>query len=208
MKACIWIAAAMMTVVLAGCGPAGKTVGKTTVGTRTFNTEWKSIPTSRLLINFGDLGSASVTRTEERIRDNSIVHQRVRFDGGGSLFLEHLSGPNSIYTTGVTDRHNSISKVVSAIESHFRTDVVREPDMEQGRIRRYGSRGGWVGRATEQGTGADCVVARMAFLSRATKNRGTDERYDTVVEFRDCSGKRTLEDVKKFLTNVRIVSRA
>jgi len=205
MKASVWIVAATVTVALAGCGPAGKTIGKTTTGQRTYNTEWREIDPGRVLIDFGKLDGAAVTRTEERTRDNAIVQQRVYFDGRGFVYLEHLLGAFAVYNIQVTDRHNDMSKLADKYLSRFNIPAA---DMEKGRIRKYGSRGGWVGRATEKGTGADCIVSRVAFLSRADKNRGADERYDTVVSFSDCSGERSLEEVREFLNGLRIVSRA
>jgi hypothetical protein len=208
MKTLILIAVAMMSATLAACGPAGKTIGKTTTGQRTYNTEWQRIEPKRVLINIGDLGNVEVTRTEERLRDNSIIQQGVNFAGFGRIYVEHLTGPYSVYNTGVTDRHNDASKLVSRYyKSKSRYDI-QTADPEKGRIRKFGDRGGWVGSATEIGTGKTCIVGRVAFLSRATKNRAADERYDTVVQFRDCSGRRSLEEVKEFLKGVRIVSRA
>ena len=204
MRTAIWIAAAMLSAALAACGPAGKTIGKTTTGQRTYSTEWREIEPGRVLIDFGRLDGAAVTYTEERIRDNAIVQQRVRFDGRGHVYLEHLVGTFAVYNIQVTDRHNSASKVVDRYLSRYEVPAV---DLEKGRIRKYGSRGGWVGRAKEKATGADCVVARLAFLSRAGKNRRTDEHYDTVVSFNDCSGKRSVEEVRDFLNGLRIVSR-
>ena len=204
MKASRWIVAAMLTAMLVGCGPTGKTIGKTTTGQRTYNSEWREIDPSRMLIDFGKLDGAAVTRTEERIRDNSIIQQRVYFKGPGFVYLEHLAGASAVYSLRVTDRHNNMSKLADKYLSRFN---IQEADIEKGRIRKYGSRGGWVGRATEKGTGADCIASRVAFLSRADKNRGADERYDTVVSFRDCSGERSLEEVREFLNGLRIVSR-
>lgn len=205
MKMSIWIAAAMMTVALAACGPAGKTIGKTIGGQRTYNTEWREIDPGRVLIDFGRLDGAAITRTEERTRDNAIVQQRVYFDGRGFVYLEHLLGPFAVYNIRVTDRHNDMPKLADKYLARF---DIQTADMEKGRIHKYGSRGGWVGRATEKGTGADCIVSRVAFLSRADKNWGTDERYDTVVSFHDCSGQRSVEEVREFLNGLRIVSRA
>ena len=52
------------------------------------------------------------------------------------------------------------------------------------------------------------MLGVVAFLSRAGKNRSSDEHYDTIVRFRDCSGKRSVEEVKDFLNRLRIVSQA
>ena len=92
---------------------------------------------------------------------------------------------------------------------HFlRGYTVHERDLESGRIRRHGSRGGPVAGATDSLTGATCVLGVLAFLSNDTKNRSSDEHYDTIVRFRDCSGKRSVSEVKDFLNGLRIVSRA
>lgn len=205
MRTVIWIAAAIMTAMLAGCGPAGnKTVGKTVSGTRTYSTEWTDIPPARVLIGLGGLDNAAIAWTEERIRDNSIVHQQVWFDGGNLIFVEHLAGPFSLYGTSLTERYNNPVKVVDKYSSAFN---VHTADPETGRIRKHGDRGGWVGTGTARAMGGWCIVGSVALLSRADKSRGMDERYDTVVSIRDCSRKRTMEEVERFLTHVRIVSR-
>ncbi len=208
MRVTISIAVAMMTLALAGCGPAGKTIGKTTTGQRTYNTQWEKLLPDRVLIDPRGLNDAVVTWTDERMRDNAIVQQRVQYDGGSRIFVEHLSGAFSLYNTGVTDRHNNPSKVLAHLDKYFLAYKIHMEDMEKGRIRKYGDRGGWVGEATAKESGTACVIGRLALLSKTEKNLRTDERYDTIVQIRDCSGKRTMEQVKKFLKNVRIVSRA
>ena len=53
--------------------------------------------------------------------------------------------------------------------------TVHEHDLESGRIRSRGSRGGLVASATDSTTGGTCVLGVLAFLSNDTKNRSSDE---------------------------------
>ena len=209
MKAHFWIAAAMLSATLAACGPQGKvTQGQTSVGTRTYLTEWQEIEPPKLVVNFSDLDGAEITWAEQRIRDNHIVHQRVDFDGRGRLTVEYLGGPNSVFNTRVTESFNDVPMALADMTDFLRGYTVHERDLESGRIRRHGSRGGPVASATDRTTGGTCVLGVLAFISSATKNRSSDEHYDTIVQFRDCSGKRSVSEVKDFLNGLRIVSRA
>ena len=208
MKATICIAAASISVLLAACGPQGKvTQGQTSVGSRTYLTEWQEIEPAKLVVNFSDLDGAEITWAEQRIRDNHVIHQRVDFDAQGRMTVEYLGGPNSIFTARVTERFNDVSKALADMKHFLRGYTVHERDLESGRIRRHGSRGGLVASATHSTTGGRCVLGVLAFLSNHTKNRSTDERYDTIVRFRDCSGKRSLSEIEDFLNGLRIVSR-
>ena len=116
MKAPILIAAAMMAAALAACGPQGKvTEGTTSVGTRTYLTEWQEIDPGKLLVNFGSLKNAEITWTEQRIRDNHVVHQRVDFDGRGRMTVEHLRGPNTcLLYTSPSPRDGLLSRMPSS----------------------------------------------------------------------------------------------
>jgi len=208
MKARIGMAAALLTAALAACGPQGSVMeGATSVGSRTYLTEWQEIDPDKLLVNFSDLAGAEITWAEQRIRDNHIVHQRVDFDGRGRMTVEHLRGPNTIFHTRVTERYNDVTAALSDMKRFLGDYRVYEHNLESGRIRSRGSRGGLVASAPDTATSETCVLGVVAFLSKAAKNRSSDEHYDTIVRFRDCSGKRTEEDVKAFLKGVRIVSR-
>ena len=208
MKATICIAAASIGALLAACGPQGKvTQGQTSVGSRTYLTEWQEIEPAKLVVNFSDLNGAEITWAEQRIRDNHVIHQRVDFDARGRLTVEHLRGPFSIFTMRVTDQFSDMPKALEDMKRFHSRYTVQEGDLESGRIRSRGSRGGLVARAAESLTGTACVLGVMAFLSSGSKNRTLDERYDTIVRFRDCSGKRSVSEVRDFLNGLRIVSR-
>ena len=50
-----------------------------------------------------------------------------------------------------------------------------------------------------------CFLARVGFLGDTNKPTPVGEYYDTVVRFRDCSGKRSMDDVEAFLNGMKIV---
>ena len=55
-------------------------------------------------------------------------------------------------------------------------------------------------------TGGRCIIARIGFLSDPAKGgRATYEVYDSGMSYRDCSGKRTLDDVVTWLESAKIV---
>ena len=195
----------MMTVALAACGPAGKTIGKTTTGQRTYLSEWRDIEPGKLRIDVSDLPKAIVDVTEQRMRDNGILQQRVYFDGNGYLFIEHLLGPNDIFLLSVTTDTNNFSTVANEFKDWIGSKTSMA-EANKKRIYTRGIRGGWL-TAVPASFYRDCILAMVGFLSRPEKNRAFDEHYDTVVSFRDCSGKRSMEEVRDFLNGLRIVSR-
>ncbi len=207
MRTAIWIAAAMLSAALAACGPQGKvTVGKTTGGARTYFSEWKDIGPSKLRINVADLPKAIINVTEQRVRDNRILHQRVYFDGNGYLLMQHMLGPNALFFLRVTTDTNDFSIVADEFKDWIgsKTDIA---EANKKRIYNRGTRGGWL-TAVPKSFYRDCILARVGFLSRPEKNTTSDEHYDTIVWFRDCSGKRSRAEVERFLKGLKIVSPA
>ena len=47
----------------------------------------------------------------------------------------------------------------------------------------------------------------LGFLSDGTKARTSGEHYDTIVHFRDCTGRRSMEEVEAFLRGLKLVSK-
>ena len=66
------------------------------------------------------------------------------------------------------------------------------------RIRKHGDRSGHAAAVEltafgrKRGTGQNCIIAGLDFLSAGKQNWATDERFDTSVLLRDCSGERGL----------------
>jgi len=207
MKASVWLVAVMLAVALAACGPQGKvTVGKTHGGARTYLSEWQDIEPSKSLIDVAVLPKAIVNKVEQRIRDNRILHQRVYFDGNGHLFVEHMLGPNALFFLRVTTDTNNFSIVADGFKDWIgsKTDAA---ETNKKRIYSRGARGGWL-TTVPVSSYRDCILARVGFLSRPEKNRTADEHYDTIVWYRDCTGKRTKEQVMDFLRGLKIVPSA
>ena len=63
-----------------------------------------------------------------------------------------------------------------------------------------------VGAVRGARTGTSCIVSQFGFLTDWAKmGHRTDERYDTIINFRDCSGKRSLDQVAEWLEGAKIV---
>ena len=206
MRAAIWIAAAAMTAMLAACGPQGKvTVGKTHGGARTYFSEWRDIGPSELRINIAELPKAIMNVTEQSIRDNRILHQRVYFDSVGYFLMQHMLGANALFMLRVTKDANDFAKFAEEFKSWIGART-NEAAANKKRIYVRGVRGGWLTTVKTESIYRDCILARVGFLSKPEKNYTADEHYDTVVWFRDCSGKRSVEEVESFLSRLEIVS--
>ena len=168
-------------------------------------TQWHSMPTHEFMLNIVDLPNAVFTRAQRRVRNKAIPHERVRFDGGkGSIFVEHSF--TLVYNEYVTDRMLDRDHADGLLDKFGqRRGQVFEAEQRR-KIYTFGERGGWVYAIRGKRTGEACVVARFGFLSDWGKmGHRTGERYDTSVSFRDCSGKRSFEDVVKWVEGAKIV---
>ena len=188
-----------------GPRPGGGSIGRDVGGPPTYRTAWTAIEPHELLINIADLEEAALSNAERRGRDNRLVQQRVRLDGGsGRIFLEHsISG---YYNERSTRNANDPASSKKGISRYY--GKIGRFDYEESRkVYTYGERGGWVHRVRNRVTDRTCIFAQVAFLSDQAKLHGsvTDERYDTVVRLRDCSRKRSLNQTEAFLNRMKIV---
>ncbi|MDE0173214.1 MAG: hypothetical protein OYH76_05240 [Defluviicoccus sp.] len=166
---------------------------------------WHSMPTHEFMLNIVDLPGAAFTRAQRRVRNKGIPHERIRFDGGeGSMFVEHiLSG---VYNSYVTDRLQNRADMDRRLDRFGQRHGQVFEVVENRKIYRYGERGGWVYAIRGRRTGETCIVSRFGFLSDWAKiGQRTGEHYDTSITFRDCSGKRSLDDVVKWVNSAKIV---
>ena len=158
------------------------------------------------MLNIVDLPGAEFTGAERRVRDHKIVHQRVWFDDPESfLFVTHISAAGG-YKKRVTDRLRSAWYARKTAERYWRGAGEPFGVEESVEIHTSRRRGGWVHATRGRNYGRLCFIARVGFLSRRWKvNRRPHEYYDTLIFFRDCSGKRSLADVVTWLEGAKIV---
>ena len=163
------------------------------------------MPTNELMFNIVDLPDAEFTRAQRRVPNNSAPWQRLWFDGGKSwMFVEHIY--LQVYNTHVTDRLQSREYADGLLDRFSK----RRGDMfvaeERRKIYRFSDRSGWVYAAHGRNTAEVCISARIGFISDSAKTGArTSERYDTSFTFRDCSDRRSIDDVVKWVEDTKIV---
>lgn len=205
--------AATLCAALASCGPQGETtVGKTIAGANMRLSDWSSLPPADFLINLGDLKDVKDIRgTEHRIRDNHIAQQRARFghefSHGGYVYIEHLTAPRRVFSLRGTNRVNSADWALGAADKYFKQRNRTMTVGEKRHIHKYGDRGGWLVHVSSGQLGHSCLFSKLGFLSDGTKARTSGEHYDTIVHFRDCTGRRSMEEVEAFLRGLKLVSK-
>ena len=178
---------------------------RTIGGTLTTVTEWTAIKPRELVINIVDLPNAEVSRAEYRKRNNGLtVQQRAWFDGRkGFVYLEHLF--SYIYNENATF-HFQDPETTKKLTARYCQRAKKTCEIVDTRkVHAYGERSGWVRLIRIRETGRRCIGARVAFLSADKFHTLPEERYDTGITYRDCSGKRTLDDVVQWLEGAKIV---
>lgn len=206
------LAAVALVLLAAGCATSDRVTlkSKNPSGGTSYYDEWKAKEPRDILINLVDLEKhppfVQVT-VKERMRNNRIKRQRVRFDGGQSrIIVDHqISGyfnpnENDKYLFTLESARAFLSK--HWLKSSERDRIVWE---ESKKIYRYGRRGGWIHRARIGPK--TCILGFVALLSRAKGAPSTysGDIYDTGIFPRDCSGKRLLKDYEKFFNGVKLV---
>ena len=193
------IAAAFL---VSACQTGIDTSKKNAAGGTMHLSQWKSIKPHELIINIADLDGIVISKPESRNRDNRLIHQQARFDGGGGLFLEHAQGIFSEYTTNDIDSRENARAELSRYYKKRNQKIVRGEEREIS----SGDRGGWMTSVVVQNTGQTCILARVGFLGDTAKGGSLPGvYYDTIVRLRNCSGKRSMDDVEAFLKGMKLV---
>lgn len=208
MTSAIAITFVWLFVSFVGAAAADRTIGGKIVS----HTEWRTMKPQEAVINIADLEGFSHStfflRTQQRTRDNVIVEQRLRFNGmDGYIWVQRAP----IFDYATTKHFNDQKSAQKKID-RFYGKRIRTVDYEEARrIYRYGTRGGWLhvvrDKLRRNAPDRTCIFASLGFLDDRANIPSTtaDELYDTVINFRDCSGRRTADDVEAFLNDLRIV---
>ena len=194
---------AVVTAFLVSACQTGTDTSRKDAGGRTMHlSQWKSIKPHELVINIADLDGIVILEPQSQIRDNEVLHQRAKFYGGGGLNLEHIQV--YYYNLQTTDAMNSRENAKAEADRYYKRRKQRVVYEEERKIS-SGDRGGWMATIEVKDTGQTCLLARVGFLGDTNKRTPIGEHYDTVVRFRDCSGKRSMDDVEAFLKGMKIV---
>ena len=175
---------------------------------RTTSSDWKRIDPSGIAVNLVDLGRIPAAKFEQRISDDGRLNQRVVFLGRkGGIFIERTPGT---FTHRLSMLYDSEEKFVRETKKVFRRHMKRGHRLRFDRIERIRSRGDRSGHAAavklaQGGAGRDCIVAGVLFMGGEKRNPAADERFDTRVMLRDCSGEASFERAAGWLRSLKIV---
>lgn len=167
--------------------------------------QWHAMPPHEFMLNIVDLPDAEPTRTQRRVRNKGIPHERVWFDDGESFILvEHIY--TGVYNEYVTDSMQSGEAADKLLDLFGRNRGETFKVQEKRKLYQFGERAGWAYTVSGRHTRQTCIISRLAFLTDWGKiGQRTGERYDTSFAFRDCSGKRTIDDVVTWLEGAKLV---
>ena len=201
------IAVLALTVLLAGCvsseGP------RDAGGKRMQLSEWQEVPKTDIVFNLADLGDISVARLQTRTRNNAITQQRARFGGQWTeFFVEHLPASGWVYNYATTERCLSEEVFKNRIRRIFSKDLKTISFEKIDQIRKSRKHAGFIGVAKLAGTGESCTVGVLCFLSAGKNHTQSDERFDTVIRFRDCKAKWTFDEMKTWLHVAKILTKS
>lgn len=167
--------------------------------------EWHFIPKHEFMLNILDLPGVEHRFSEGRLRHKSFPQHRMWFDSRAFIFVEHINV--GVYRQRTTHKFQSFKFAEEMAERYW--NRLNEPFGVEDKRKIYISRkrGGWALATRGRHTGRLCFFARLAFLSQPTKSRmsSSQERYDTGIHLRDCSGKRSLDDVATWLEGAYLV---
>ncbi len=114
--------------------------------------------------------------------------------------------PCEVYHGHITDRFKSghyADRLAAGWWQH-RSEPFAIRDRRK--IYSYGDRAGWVYATRGRTSGTSCIIARVGFLSDWAKiGQRTEEHFDTSMSYRDCSGKRSFDDVVTWVNGAKIV---
>ena len=176
-----------------------------TGGTTISLSNWQAIEPEELVVNVGDLKGATIWDAEYRVRDNHIWHQRAMLGLGGFVSISHIPSSRVVYNRQVTLRVNDLDYLKQRIERSYSKRGKFVTFEESKKIYRFGRRGGWLIRAYHADARRNCWMGRIGFISEPHKGDGLSEKYDTLFEFRDCTGERSMEEMEAFLHGMKIV---
>ena len=152
-------------------------------------------------INLVDLPDAVIGGITHRMRDNSVSHYRVTLNPG-DLSWSWLSlqvagtafGPETTRHVENLEAHKEFVRRTSGL-TEFR---------EITRIRDH-SRTGWLGAYKPASSLRWYYAAVLAFEPSAWGPDYVDELYEMMVRMKDCTGRRTHEQLKEWLYSIRAV---
>lgn len=180
------------------------------VGTRSGAAEdpakWTAMAAHEFMLNIVDLPGVELGRAQQRMWKGRVPHHRMRFDGGKSFVrVDHL--PDWFYNRRITEKYQDRAEMDRRVSRLGRSRGKNFEATERRKIYSSNERGGWVYAAREKMSGQTCIVSRFAFLTDWRKlGSASGEHYDTLVYFRDCSGRRSLDDVVSWVEGAKIVA--
>lgn len=175
---------------------------------RAASPEWKRIEPSGIVVNLVDLGRIPAARFEQRTTENGWLNQRAMFLGRkGGIFIERAPGALPHRLSMLYDTEE---KFVREARKVFGRHMKRGHRLRFDRIERVRSRGDRSGHAaavalTQRGGARECIVAGVTFLAGEKRDPAANERFDTRVMLRDCSGEGSLERATTWLRRLKIV---
>ncbi len=170
--------------LLVACEQPGSTTGKDISGKTIFYAPWTTIDEGESIIFFSGKNKPDIRSVERRTRDNSVTHERVRFETEAypyrsAIFLEYLQA-YSYYDFDTTEHLHSKTTLSERARAAFPGATLTEAKAGEN------SEGKYLYAVAEVGGGIKCVFAKQGFGADFVRS---DEAYTAVVTFRYCARK-------------------
>ena len=162
--------------------------------------EWKPIERKDIAIDLAKLESVSVTKFEERLRDNAVVNQRIGFHGGGMYIQRVLDGFFGLHSMeGVLNEDMFRGRV----ESTFVKNLARGRSVKLESIEHISDNvvvcGGYLATLSATNSGEKCFYANSGYRLGTTSYDNDMGEYDTFVEFWCCGSDLSPKQIVRFL---------
>lgn len=198
--------AVALCTALGACSPQGGTkIEKTITATPAHLSEWRQIRPATVIVNIADFAD-TVWYAKQRIGHGGVIQQKIYFDSGGYMHVQHITAPEQFFSIQKTAQVNELSTTLEETRRLFKSYNRRPPIFgEKRRIYKKSDRGGWLVSASNGRDTVVCLISHIGFQDDAEKARASSERYDTIVEFQHCSHRPSISAVEAFLRGLKLV---
>lgn len=175
--------------------------GKDITGATSCWSESSSQALSAFPINLIDLPGAVIGGITHRMRDNSVFHYRVSLNPGD------LSNSWLSLQVAGTAFNAETTRHIENLEAHKASIRRYAWSAEFGKITRVRDpdRTGWVGAYKPSPSSPWCYAAVLALEPSPWGVGRAEEMYEMILRIKDCTSRRTVEDLKGWLQSVRAV---
>ena len=198
------IAASALAVGLVAMTACQATGPKERGGKTTQLSEWKTVEPYELDLNVPLLISGRITSAENSIRDNALVHNRLKIEGNKGYYSSQRT--SVWFGTSTEDTLNDKAAFIRSVKGTLKATLI-DHDEPQKINHKKGRAAGYWGIFRVNTSVRKCLFAIAGYrLDPRGKADNDFKNIDTAIYFRYCDPGVTFEQFADLLSNVAIVS--